>query len=131
MFEEVSSYNFKLLEAFRVEFPENDTGHILDPCLLYLSGEKDVTSIFSKYPYLGDMANTFELYSDEDSDGDSYIELIGLNLESKLMSELELEFKNLNTIEFLQAVISKHNSKHVTLSPVYLQKEDKEKCLSM
>jgi hypothetical protein len=128
LFSDVSSYIDKLSKLLMVKFSDNHEEFFVDPYLLYLSGEKDVTNLNfeNKHPYLLDMSNTFE----RSLDSDSYIELLHFDLRSKLMSELLLEFKNLNVIEFTQAVIAKHNSEHVTLSSANLQIEDKEIALS-
>jgi hypothetical protein len=127
LFQVVDSYIHKLSKILMVKSLYNNSEYILDPYLLYRSHEKDGTDFHNKYPYLGNIMNSF--VSEGPLSGEDYKEILRSILGSILMSELELEFKNLNETEFIGAVIAKHNSNHVTLSPVDLQREYKEKAL--
>jgi len=108
------SYIEILNKRLEAKNTSNHSGSILNPYLLYGSGKIDVTNslIRNNFPYLIRMENTFKLSS---SVSLKLAQPSDLNLGSKLMAELQLEFKDLKGIPFIQAVMAKHNSVFVTV----------------
>jgi hypothetical protein len=127
LFKDIDTYIHKLSRILKIKSLDDES--FIDPYLLYRYHEKDGTNLFfdNKYPYLNSMRNIFA--PKPHLSGEDCIRMLRFNSGSNLMSKLELEFKNLNATEFIRAVIAKHNSEYVTLSPVGLHRDDKEKAL--
>jgi hypothetical protein len=127
LFKAIDTYIHKLSIMLKIKSLYDED--FIDPYLLYRYHEKDGTDLIFdyKYSYLDYIWDSF--VPESHLSGEDYIRMLRLNLGSNLMSKLELEFKNLNATEFIRAVIAKHNSEHVTLSPVGLHRDDKEKAL--
>lgn len=127
LFKDIDTYILKLSRILKIKSLNNES--FIDPYLLYRYGEKDGTNLIfdNKYPYLKSIR---DMYAPKPPvSGEDCLRMLRETLGSILMSKLELEFKNLNATEFIRAVIAKHNSEHVTLSPVGLDRDDKENAL--